>query len=76
MNELVGVPKECDYIGLRLKEFRGRSMTVTWFNPLTGEFSEPEQQEIPQWPALKTPLGDGFRILIVKVQNNKAISNP
>jgi hypothetical protein len=64
------VPKECDYIGLRLKEFQGGSMTVTWFDPRTGAFGEPEQQEIPQWPAVKTPPGDGFHILIVKIQSN------
>ena len=63
------VPKECDFIGLRLKEFRGRSMTVAWFDPLTGTFSEPQRQTIPQWPALKTPPGDHFRILIVNVDN-------
>lgn len=60
------VPKECDYIGLRLKEFRDKTMTVTWFNPKSGQFSEPEKQVIPQWPAVKTP-GGGFHILIVKI---------
>lgn len=63
------VPKECDYIGLRIKEHQGKQMVVTWFDPRTGNSSEPERHEIPQWPAVKTPAGDGFRILVVKIQN-------
>lgn len=62
------VPKECDYIGLRLKEFRGKQMTITWFDPRSGEFSEPERQTIPQWPALKTP-GGGFHIALIAVSD-------
>ena len=61
------VPKECEFIGLRLpSKLRGGTMTGTWFNPFTGEFGEPIQQRISQWPAFEVPKGDGFRILIVK----------
>ena len=64
------VPKECDFIGLRLpKELRGGSMEGTWFNPFTGEYSEPNRKEIPQWPAFEVPKGEGFRILIVRTTN-------
>ncbi|MDB4614542.1 hypothetical protein OAH18_02505, partial [bacterium] len=62
------VPKECEFIGMRLpKNLRGRMMTGTWFNPFTGEFSEQDQQKITQWPAFKLPEGDGFRILVIEV---------
>lgn len=62
------VPRECEFIGLRLpKELKGQKMTGTWFNPFDGEFSEPVEQEIVQWPAYTKPNGDGFRILIVEI---------
>ncbi len=63
------VPKECDFIGLRLpKSFRGGEMVVTWFNPFTGEYDAPQRKPIPQWPAVQAPDGDGFRILIVQAE--------
>lgn len=63
------VPKECEYIGVRLpKEAKGKRMTGTWFNPFTGGMSEPQEMEIEQWPAFAKPQGDGFRVLIVKIQ--------
>ncbi|MGB7347758.1 MAG: DUF5060 domain-containing protein [Pirellulaceae bacterium] len=62
------VPKECDFIGMRLpKELRDRQMTGTWFDPFTGNFSDPVEQKIVQWPAFEKPEGDGFRILIVQI---------
>jgi len=62
------VPKECDFIGMRLpKELRGRKMTGTWFNPFDGTFGESVKQEVVQWPAFTKPDGDGFRILIVEI---------
>ncbi len=65
------VPKECEYIGLRLpREFRGRTMTGTWFDPRTGEFSEPVRREIVQWPAYEAPSNDGFHVLIVEVKDD------
>ena len=63
------VPKECDFLGLRLpKESQGKTMQITWFNPFTGDYSAPTQETIPRWPAVKTPQGDGFWILIVELQ--------
>ena len=60
------VPKENDFLGLRLpSEVRGQTMNLTWFNPFDGTFSETTQQKIEQWPAVKVPGGDGFRILIL-----------
>lgn len=62
------VPKECEFIGLRLPgELRGRTMSGKWFNPFDGSFSEPIEQEIVQWPAFEKPAGAGFRILVVEV---------
>ncbi|QEF99105.1 Putative endoglucanase [Stieleria maiorica] len=62
------VPRECDFIGLRLpQEARGKTMTTTWFNPFDGSFGEPTEQTIVQWPAAAKP-GEGFRILILEVQ--------
>ena len=62
------VPKECEFLGLRIKEFRDRTMSTTWFNPFTGEYSEPRRQKIPQWPAVRKPADDRFRILVVEVE--------
>lgn len=60
------VPKENDFLGLRLpSEVRGQTMSLTWFNPFDGTFSETTQQKIDQWPAVKVPGEDGFRILIL-----------
>ncbi|PAY16910.1 hypothetical protein CKO51_24430 [Rhodopirellula sp. SM50] len=65
------VPKECDYFGLRLpKTHRGKAMTITWFDPLNGEFAEPERQTVTQWPAVKKPGGDQFRLLVVELNEN------
>ncbi len=64
------VPKECEYIGTRLpKELRGRTMTVTWFNPHDGSFSEPVEKEITQWPSFEKPDIDQFDILVVKIDS-------
>ncbi len=61
------VPKECEYIGLRLpEELRGRTMTERWFDPFTGEFSETIKKKVVRWPAAAKPQGDGFRILIIR----------
>lgn len=63
------VPKECEYIGLRLpKELRGQTMKGVWFDPFSGRFGDPINQKIVQWPAFAKPPGDGFRILIVETQ--------
>ena len=64
------VPEECDYIGLTqgLKQFRGSSMTLTWYNPFSGTYSTPETKTIPQWPAAKTPQESGFQILIIEIE--------
>jgi len=32
-----------------------------------GSFSQPEEQEITQWPSFAKPEGNGFRVLIVNV---------
>lgn len=65
------VPKECDFIGMRLpKTLKDRTMIGTWFNPFNGEFSVPDKQKITQWPAFTVPEGDGFRVLVVQIQPN------
>ena len=43
------------------------TMKTSWFNPFTGETSTPEEQNIPQWPAVEAPHEDGFRVLIVEI---------
>ena len=64
------VPKECEFIGVRLpKEARGQLMTGTWFDPYSGTYSAPVEEEIVQWPAFSKPAGEGFRILIVNIQS-------
>ena len=63
------VPKENSHIDIRLKPFQGKTMTQTWFNPFTGEFTEPKRKTIPQWPRLKVPEGEGFRILVVQIED-------
>lgn len=66
------VPKECEFIGLRLKSFQGQTMTTRWFDPRTGKTSKPQRQTIPRWPAVKTPA-DGFQILIVQVASRATV---
>lgn len=62
------VPKECEFIGLRLpKSLRGGWMEGTWFDPRDGTYSKPIRKEISQWPAYTVPEGDGFRILVVRI---------
>lgn len=62
------VPKENINIGVRLpKKLKGRRMTGTWFNPLTGVFGKPITQQITQWPSFDKPFEDQLGILIVKV---------
>lgn len=63
------VPKECEFIGLRLpKELQGQTMKGTWFNPFTGDFGHEKTQRIEKWPAFKKPDGEGFRILVVEIE--------
>lgn len=60
------VPKECEFLGLRLpEELHGGNMTVTWFNPFDGSYSSPSDMKITQWPSVAKSNGDGFRVLIV-----------
>lgn len=65
------VPKECDYFGLQVSKGRkdrtGGTMTITWFDPLTGIFEEPFEKKIEQWPKVQTPDGDGFHLLVVEL---------
>ncbi|MCS7466044.1 DUF4038 domain-containing protein [Stieleria sp. ICT_E10.1] len=63
------VPKECDFMGLRLPKDRGDTMKLTWFNPFTGQSLEPFEMKITQWPSVKVPEGDRFQILICELQN-------
>lgn len=63
------VPKECEFIGLRLpSELRGKTMSGTWFNPYDGSYSDPVRKKIVQWPAYEVPRGDGFRLLVLRVE--------
>lgn len=63
------VPKECDFFGLRLPKGLGTTMTATWYDPFTGQFDEPIQKAITQWPSLETPPGDGFRLLVIEIND-------
>ena len=63
------IPKECDFLGLRLKQFNGRSMKQTWFNPLTGEYSDHKTKKITRWPTVKVPDTENFHILIVQIED-------
>ena len=65
------VPKECEFFGLRPPKDRGEVMTLTWFDPFTGEFAEPTQMEMTQWPSVKVPPGEGFRILVCEIEEQK-----
>ncbi|MEM6692890.1 MAG: DUF4038 domain-containing protein, partial [Planctomycetota bacterium] len=69
------VPKESDYFGLRLpKELREKTMHVSWFNPFDGTTTDPVAQEITQWPTVQMPDGEGFRILVIDI-NESAFDN-
>ena len=62
------VPKENINIGVRVpKEYRGREMTGTWFDPLAGTFSTPVKQVVTQWPSFDKPFEDRFAILVVRI---------
>jgi|GEM_PF-457697 len=63
------VPKENVSIGLKFpKKIQGRTMTGTWFDPLSGTFSKPLAKAITQWPSYNKPEGNHFAILIVQIQ--------
>ncbi|MEM6979569.1 MAG: DUF4038 domain-containing protein, partial [Planctomycetota bacterium] len=64
---LVYVPGECEFIGVKPPRDQGDTMTLTWFDPLTGTYSKPYQQTMTKWPTVEVPLGDQFRILICEV---------
>lgn len=62
------VPKENEKINLRLPaKHRGRTMEAVWYNPYTGDYSEPIQREVVQWPAFYTPTRDGFSVLLITI---------
>lgn len=61
------VPKENISMNLRLpKAKRGQTLTAAWYDPFTGDFSDPVKQKIEQWPVVKKPATGRFAILIVK----------
>ncbi|MEM6468884.1 MAG: DUF5060 domain-containing protein [Planctomycetota bacterium] len=62
------VPRECEYFGLRPPRDQGDLMKLTWFDPFSGEFSEPIELAMTKWPAVKVPDGDQFRILILSIE--------
>ncbi len=62
------VPSECEFFGLRPPKDRGDTMTLTWFDPFTGEFGETTQMKMTQWPSVKVPSASGFRILVCEIK--------
>ncbi|EMI47074.1 DUF5060 domain-containing protein [Rhodopirellula sp. SWK7] len=70
---LIYVPKENINIGVRMpKNMSGRQMKGTWFDPMTGRFSEPIKKKITQWPSFDKPDGEHFAILIVEVETEES----
>ncbi|KAA5538001.1 DUF4038 domain-containing protein, partial [Roseiconus nitratireducens] len=61
------VPKECDFLGLRPPKGRASTMKLRWFDPFTGEYSEPFELEITRWPSVEAPPGQGFRLLVCEL---------
>ncbi|MDF7824819.1 DUF4038 domain-containing protein [Pontiellaceae bacterium B12227] len=61
------VPKENDFLGLNPKSMKGNFVTATWFNPFTGEYTEPVRRKLTKWLGFPCPEGEGFKVLIVKV---------
>lgn len=67
------VPKENEHLGVRLpRKIRGQTMAGVWFDPFTGEYGEPIEQEVTQWPSYDKPPGERFAVFIVDVQKTNA----
>ena len=62
------VPKECDFLGLRLPKDKAGAMQLMWLDPLTGKYSEPFEQKITQWPTVQVPKSASFQILICRLK--------
>ncbi|QDT67631.1 Putative endoglucanase [Planctomycetes bacterium MalM25] len=63
------VPKENDAMGVNLpKSYHGRELTITWFDPFTGEFQEPERLTMKKWLGVTKPDTGRFSVVIVEVQ--------
>lgn len=62
------VPSENSHMDLRLREFEGETMTLTWFDPFTGEFTEPVRELVQKWPRVKVPSKAGFKVLAVAIE--------
>lgn len=70
------VPKENINIGVSVpKKHAGAQMTGTWWNPHTGQYSDPIEKAITQWPGFDKPENDHFDILIVQVQTQEGATN-
>lgn len=63
------VPKENDSFGLTLGQVDCDFLIGTWFNPFTGEYSQPIRKKKTKWPSFGKPTGDGFSILIVEAES-------
>ncbi len=63
------VPKECDFLGLRPPRNCGDTMKLSWFDPFTGQYSEPFAMKFTQWPSVELPEGDRFQILVCEHEN-------
>lgn len=65
------VPKECDFLGLRPPKDRGDTMKLAWFDPFSGEYGEPFQLKMTQWPSVDVPVGAGFRVLVCQLESQE-----
>ena len=61
------VPKECDFLGLRPPKNGAETMKLTWFDPFTGQYDAAFEMRVTEWPSVKVPDGDGFRILVCEL---------
>ncbi len=48
---------------------RGKKTTFTWFNPLTGEYSEPQERTFGEWTGIRKPesITSPITILILEL---------
>ncbi len=60
MNAIEGMPPE---------NLRNKKVNVSWFNPLTGEYSNTEAKNLGSWMAFKKPdeVNSSFALVIVKI---------
>lgn len=60
------VPDENEFIHVHLKDATFRTTEASWYDPLTGQWTETEKMELESWHGFQSPWPDRMAVLMLK----------